>query len=159
MQSVTKNQNNLIESLKNANAQLKAEIMERQRTEKALQELVEKYQKTSLQLRTLINAMPDIVCFKDGTGKWLEANQSMLELFEIEKVDYRGKSDIELGEISSFYREAFLSCHHSDREAWKKRTLSRGEEIIPKRDGSIKIYDVIKVPLFYEDGKRNGIVV
>ncbi|NEQ77757.1 MAG: PAS domain S-box protein [Okeania sp. SIO2C9] len=159
MQSVTKNQNNLIASLKNANAQLKAEIMERQRAEKALQELVEKYQKTSLQLRTLINAMPDIVCFKDGTGKWLEANQSMQELFEIEKVDYRGKSDIELGEISSFYREAFLSCHHSDREAWKKKSLSRGEEIIPKRDGSIKIYDVIKVPLFYEDGKRNGIVV
>ncbi|WP_293117803.1 PAS domain S-box protein [Okeania sp. SIO1I7] len=159
MPSITENQTNLIESLKNANAQLKAEIRERQRAEKALQELVEKYQKTSLQLRTLINAMPDIVCFKDGTGKWLEANQSMQELFEIEKVDYRGKSDIELGEISSFYREAFLSCHHSDREAWKKRTLSRGEEIIPKRDGSVKIYDVIKVPLFYEDGKRNGIVV
>ncbi|WP_287287436.1 PAS domain S-box protein [Okeania sp. SIO2B9] len=159
MQIVTKNPTNLIESLKNANAQLKAEIRERKRAEKALQELVEKYQKTSLQLRTLINAMPDIVCFKDGTGQWLEANQSMLELFEIEKVDYRGKSDIELGEISSFYREAFLSCHHSDREAWKKRTLSRGEEIIPKRDGSMKIYDVIKVPLFYEDGKRNGIVV
>ncbi|NET77859.1 PAS domain S-box protein [Okeania sp. SIO1F9] len=159
MQIVTKNLTNLIESLKNANAQLKAEIRERKRAEKALQELVEKYQKTSLQLRTLINAMPDIVCFKDGTGQWLEANQSMLELFEIEKVDYRGKSDIELGEISSFYREAFLSCHHSDREAWKKRTLSRGEEIIPKRDGSMKIYDVIKVPLFYEDGKRNGIVV
>ncbi|NEP88331.1 MAG: PAS domain S-box protein [Okeania sp. SIO2C2] len=159
MPSVAENQNNLIESLKNANAQLKAEIRERKRAEKALQELVEKYQKTSLQLRTLINAMPDIVCFKDGKGQWLEANQSMLELFEIEKVDYRGKSDIELGEISSFYREAFLSCHHSDREAWKKRTLSRGEEIIPKRDGSVKIYDVIKVPLFYEDGKRNGIVV
>ncbi|RQH24282.1 PAS domain S-box protein [Okeania hirsuta] len=159
MQIVTKNPTNLIESLKNANAQLKAEIRERKRAEKALQELVEKYQKTSLQLRTLINAMPDIVCFKDGKGQWLEANQSMLELFEIEKVDYRGKSDIELGEISSFYREAFLSCHHSDREAWKKRTLSRGEEIIPKRDGSVKIYDVIKVPLFYEDGKRNGIVV
>ncbi|GGA15806.1 PAS domain S-box protein [Okeania sp. KiyG1] len=159
MPSVTENQTNLIESLKNANAQLKAEIRERQRAEKALQELVEKYQKTSLQLRTLINAMPDIVCFKDGTGQWLEANQSMLELFEIEKVDYRGKSDIELGEISSFYREAFLFCHHSDREAWKKRTLSRGEEIIPQRDGSVKIYDVIKVPLFYEDGKRNGIVV
>ncbi|WP_287273279.1 MULTISPECIES: PAS domain S-box protein [unclassified Okeania] len=159
MPSVAENQTNLIESLKNANAQLKAEIRERKRAEKALQELVEKYQKTSLQLRTLINAMPDIVCFKDGKGQWLEANQSMLELFEIEKVDYRGKSDIELGEISSFYREAFLSCHHSDREAWKKRTLSRGEEIIPKPDGSVKIYDVIKVPLFYEDGKRNGIVV
>ncbi|NEP80583.1 MAG: PAS domain S-box protein [Okeania sp. SIO3C4] len=159
MQGITKKQTNLIESLKKANAQLKTEIRERKRAEKALQELVETYQKTSLQLRTLINAMPDIVCFKDGTGQWLEANQSMLELFEIEKVDYRGKSDIELGEISSFYREAFLSCHHSDREAWKNKTLSRSEEIIPKRDGSVKIYDVIKVPLFYEDGKRNGIVV
>ncbi len=154
-----KNKKDLIASLKAINAKLKTEIRERKRAEKALQELVKTYQETSLQLRTLINAMPDIVCFKDGRGKWLEANKSMLELFEIETVDYHGKSDTEFGESSSFYQEALFNCHNSDREAWNKRTLSRGEEVIQKKDGSVKIYDVIKVPLFYEDGKRNGIVV
>ena len=155
----TKNKTDLILSLKATNAKLKTEIRERKKVEKALRELVQTYQKTSLQLQTLINAMPDIVCFKDGTGRWLEANKSMLELFELEKVDYCGKSDIQLAEINSYYRQAFLNCYQSDQNAWKKRILSRGEEIIIKADGSVKIYDVIKVPLFYENGQRNGIVV
>ncbi|MGD1807914.1 PAS domain S-box protein [Dapis sp. BLCC M126] len=159
IEDTLKNKTDLIASLKASNAKLKTEIQERKRAEKALQELVKTYQETSLKLRTLINAMPDIVCFKDGTGKWLEANKSMLELFDIEKVDYHGKSDAELGEISKFYQEALLNCQHSDQEAWNKRILSRSEEVIQKKDGSVKIYDVIKVPLFYEDGKRNGIVV
>jgi ABC-type amino acid transport substrate-binding protein len=30
-------------------------------------------------LQTLINASPDIICFKDGEGRWLEANQADLE--------------------------------------------------------------------------------
>ena len=159
IKDTTENKTDLIASLKATNAQLKMEIGERKRAEKALQELVKTYQETSLKLRTLINAMPDIVCFKDGTGKWLEANKSMLELFDIEKLDYHGKSDGELAESSPFYQDALLNCQYSDQEAWNKRSLSRGEEVIQKKDGTVKIYDVIKVPLFYEDGKRNGIVV
>ncbi|MGD1714024.1 PAS domain S-box protein [Dapis sp. BLCC M172] len=159
IKDTSKNKTDLIASLKASNAKLKTEIRERKRAEKALQDLVKTYQETSLKLRTLINAMPDIVCFKDGTGKWLEANKSMLELFDIEKVDYHGKLDAELGEISDFYQEAFLNCQHSDQEAWNKKSLSRGEEVIQKKDGTVKIYDVTKVPLFYEDGTRNGIVV
>ncbi|MGB3514324.1 MAG: PAS domain S-box protein [Microcoleaceae cyanobacterium] len=155
----TRKKTDLILSLKAVNANLTTEIREAKKIEKNLRELVEIYKKNSLQLQTLINAMPDIVCFKDGTGRWLEANKSMLELFELEKVDYRGKSDIQLAETNSYYREAFLNCDKSDKEAWKKRILSRGEEIIIKPDGNQKIYDVIKVPLFYEDGQRNGIVV
>ncbi len=155
----TQNQNDLISSLEAANAKMKTELQECHQAEKLQKELVKQYQKTSLQLQTLINAMPDIVCFKDGTGKWLEANKSMLELFDLEKVDYHGKSDIELGEINSYYREALLNSHKSDQEAWRKRILYRCEEIIIKPDGTQKIYDVIKIPLFYKNGKRNGIVV
>jgi len=159
IKNTTKDQKDLIASLKATNAQLKMEIQERKRAEKALQELVKTYQETSLKLRTLINAMPDIVCFKDGTGKWLEANKSMLELFEIEKLDYYGKSDAELAENNPFYQEAFLNCQHTDREVWNKKSLLRSEKVIPKKDGSVKVYDVMKVPLYYEDGKRNGVVV
>lgn len=159
IQNTTKNQADLIASLKATNAQLKREIQERKRAEKALQELVKKNEETSLKLRTLINAMPDIVCFKDGTGKWLEASKSVLELFGLEKVDYHGKSDAELAEISPFYREALLNCQDSDLKAWNKRSLSRTEEVIQKKDGSIAVYDVIKVPLFYENGERNALVI
>ncbi|MFH0736738.1 MAG: PAS domain S-box protein [bacterium] len=110
-------------------------------------------------LHTLIDSMPDIVCFKDGNGRWLEANKFDLDLFELAKVDYRGKKDSELAQYSNFYREAFLACEDSDEVAWQSRAITRGEETIPKPDGTFLVFDIIKVPLFFSDGKRKGLVV
>ncbi|OPY28772.1 MAG: sensory histidine kinase AtoS [Methanocella sp. PtaU1.Bin125] len=111
------------------------------------------------QLRTLINAMPDIVCFKDGQGRWLAANDFDLRLFEIGHVDYRGRKDSELAEYSGFYRDAFLACEESDEAAWRQGKTSRADEVIPKPGGSALTFDVIKVPLFHPDGSRKGLVV
>ena len=57
------------------------------------------------------------------------------------------------------YRQAFLTCEQTDEIAWRREEVSRGEEVIPLLDGSSKIYDVIKVPLFHEDGLRKGLIV
>ncbi|MEZ4645382.1 MAG: PAS domain S-box protein [Chloroflexota bacterium] len=110
-------------------------------------------------LRSLINATPDIICFKDGNGRWLIANNADLQLFQLDGVDYRGKTDAELAEFSPFYRDAFLTCVDTDEVAWTSAPMSRGDEVIPKPDGSHKVYDVIKVPLLAEDGQRKGLVV
>ena len=141
----------LIDSLQTANENLQREIAKRASLEAARRE------NSSLDL--LMNAMPDIVCFKDGEGRWQEANQAILEVFELEKIDYRGLKDFQLGELSSFYREALQACEVSDREAWAKGKLSRGEEMIPRSNGTVKIYDVIKVPVFHPDGRRKSIVI
>jgi PAS domain S-box-containing protein len=141
----------LIDSLQTANENLQREIAKRAQVEAARRE--------NSYLDLLMNAMPDIVCFKDGEGRWQEANQAILEVFELEKIDYRGLKDFQLGELSSFYREALQACEVSDREAWAKGKLSRGEEMIPRSDGTVKIYDVIKVPVFHPDGRRKSIVI
>ncbi|MEG4962993.1 MULTISPECIES: PAS domain S-box protein [unclassified Microcoleus] len=141
----------LINSLQTANENLQREIAKRAEVETALRE--------NSYLNSLINAMPDIVCFKDGEGRWQEANQAILEVFELEKIDYRGLKDFQLGELSSFYREALQACEVSDREAWAKGELSRGEEVILRSNGTVKIYDVIKVPVFHPDGRRKSIVI
>ncbi|TNF26917.1 MAG: PAS domain-containing sensor histidine kinase [Deltaproteobacteria bacterium] len=110
-------------------------------------------------LRMLINAMPDIVCFKDGDGRWLEANDFDLALFELAGVDYRGKTDAELADYSPFYRDAFLTCGDTDEACWRGGVLHRGDEHIPRPDGSVQIFDVIKLPLFHPDGRRKGLLV
>ncbi len=111
------------------------------------------------QLHTLINAMPDIVCFKDGKGRWLEANTYDLDLFQLTGVDYVNKTDCDLADYSPFYRDAFLTCEDSDEIAWSKKAVSRGEETIPRPDGTRKVFDIIKVPVFNPDGSRHGLVV
>ncbi|MCX6267095.1 MAG: PAS domain S-box protein [Bacteroidetes bacterium] len=110
-------------------------------------------------LRTLINAMPDIVCFKDGHGRWLEANDVDVKLFELEGVNYIGKKDSELALESGFYRNAFLTCEESDELAWRQKIPTRADEIIPCRDGSSKVFDVIKVPTFDDKGGRQGLII
>ena len=110
-------------------------------------------------LRTLINSMPDIVCFKDGEGRWLEANEYDVNFFELNGVDYHGKKDSELAEFSSHYRDEFLNCELSDEIAWNVGGLSRGEELITKPDGGSFVFDIIKVATFYPDGRRKGLIV
>ncbi|GAK50813.1 PAS/PAC sensor hybrid histidine kinase [Candidatus Moduliflexus flocculans] len=128
------------------------DITERKRAEDALRESEER-------LRTLINAMPDIICFKDGEGRWLEANIFDEHLFQLDGVDYRGKKDSELAAFSEFYREAFLMCEATDERAWQAGGISRGEEVIPRPDGPPAVFDIIKVATFHPDGRRKGLVV
>lgn len=110
-------------------------------------------------LSTLINSMVDFVNFKDGEGRWIQANDFGLKLFQLENVDYLGKKDSELAEYTEFYSEALQYCEVSDEETWNNGTVTRCEEVVPLPDGTSKIFDTIKVPLFHEDGSREGLVI
>lgn len=122
---------------------------------RALKQMSEREQ----ELLTLIHAMPDFVSFKDGQGRWLRVNEFGLKLYGLEHVDYKGKTDAELAEYTPHFREALLYCIDSDEEAWRAKTVTRAEESFPTPNGEVKTFDVIKVPLFYENGKRKGLVV
>ncbi len=125
-------------------------------------ELAESYTKINQQkhlLDTVISNIPGMICLKDGEGRWLLANDYHLRLFELEHVDYQGKTDAELARYSEFYRDAFLSCMETDEMAWAKGEPSRADEVIPRPDGTKRIFDIVKVPLFHEDGRRHALVV
>jgi two-component system, sporulation sensor kinase E len=110
-------------------------------------------------LSTLINSMIDFVNFKDGEGRWIQVNDFGLKLFDIENVDYRGKKDSELAEYSHYFGDALRYCEISDEEAWKAGGIIRVEEVLPQPDGTTKTFDTIKVPLFNDDGSRQGLVI
>ncbi|MBN1139070.1 MAG: PAS domain S-box protein [Anaerolineae bacterium] len=152
LRSLTRELQEAKEAMERQNEKLEREIAERKLAEEVLQEKEE-------QLRTLINAMPDIVIFKDGQGRYLEANDFELRLFGLEGVDYRGKTDRELAEFTPFYHDALATCEKTDEVTWQVRAMSRQDEVIPRPDGSSRIFDVIKLPTFYGDGSRKGLVV
>lgn len=111
-------------------------------------------------LETLIDALPDMICFKDAKGRWTVANQVWLEFFGLESVDYRGKTDEDVAEFSSDHREALLQCASTDEVAWDVGEDFNVEELIESDDGeNPRILDVTKVPLFESDGSRKGMVV
>lgn len=108
----------------------------------------------------LIRQIPDIICFKDGEGKWLLANEADLKLFHLENVDYIGKTDADLAdETHPMYKEAFSTCMQTDEECWKQKKISRSDEVIPLSTGEDAIYDVFKIPVYNEDGSRKNLIV
>ncbi len=110
-------------------------------------------------LRTLIEASPDPIFMKDGSGRWLEVNHAGLELFQLENIDYRGKTDHELAELSPFYHDALHYCGETDAAAWSRGGLSRNEERIPTPDGVLRTYDVLKITHFFSEGSRKGLLI
>ncbi|MEW5568914.1 ATP-binding protein [Rossellomorea marisflavi] len=110
------------------------------------------------QLSTLLHSLPDFVSFKDGEGRWMKVNQFGRELYNLEGIDYIGKTDRELGELVPFFKDAFDFCIESDERAWGEKG-TRCEESFVLPSGEHKTFDVIKVPLFHSSGERKGLVI
>lgn len=124
------------------------------------QRIVEKQLEISQQqLLTLIHSMPDSVNFKDGEGRWVLANEFALTLFQLEGVNYHGKTDLELATYTEFYREALKTCVDTDEQAWKEGKTVCVEEIVLKPNGRSLYFDVLKTPIFNSDGSRKVLIV
>lgn len=108
----------------------------------------------------LVKHTPDIICFKDGKGKWLFANDADLKLFHLTEVDYIGKTDAELAQYThEIYKESFEVCMETDEQCWLDGKISRGDEIIQTPEGDKIVLDVIKNPIFNKDGSRKNLIV
>ena len=129
------------------------DLTDQERTLEALRE-------SEQRLRAVLEASPDDTFqLKAPDGRWLLANQATLRLFELENVDYRGKTDAELAGVAGpASRAALLACASSDEAAWKQGTAVRNEEVLQVSDRETRVFHVIKVPMFHEDGRRQGLV-
>jgi diguanylate cyclase (GGDEF)-like protein/PAS domain S-box-containing protein len=110
------------------------------------------------QLRTLIDAMPDFVAFKDAEGRWMEVNRYGIELFGLQDVPYRGKTDAELAAYSQIIRDILRASGDTDQKVWEGGQHLRDELVMHRPDGMIKTFAVSKLPLYTSDGKPKGIV-
>ncbi len=110
-------------------------------------------------LRVLINAIPDFIVFKDGEGRWQDINNVGRELFEFSKQEFRGQTDLEMAEQKPIFGEILRYCDATDIEAWQRgETIHCQIDSLPFR-GGMREYDLVKVPLFWPDGSRKGMVI
>ncbi|SMD02021.1 PAS domain-containing protein [Desulfocicer vacuolatum DSM 3385] len=110
-------------------------------------------------LETIINAIPSIICLKDGGGRWIIVNEYSRDLFQIRDIDYIGKTNEELADLNPFYQEALLNGVSTDKKAWELKKNFQSEEIIPRPDGFMMTFDMVKIPLFHSDGRPYALVV
>ncbi len=117
------------------------------------------YEEERKRLKLLINATPDIICFKDGYGRWLEANDAALKLFDLENTNYKYKTDLDIAKVKPQFRDIFEEFMKSDENVWNSKKIMRNDETITDKFGNRKVFDVIRVPLINDDGSRRGIIV
>jgi two-component system cell cycle sensor histidine kinase/response regulator CckA len=130
------------------------DVTARKRAEAALKESEER-------LRTVINATPlDIVCFKDAEGRWLEGNNEIVRALGLEGKAYLGKTSAELAEIAyPGARDLLAKSVGSDEDAFNSGLVMREELVLYNPSGHARVFDVIRVPLFHDDGRRRGLSV
>lgn len=110
------------------------------------------------QLDLLLNADPDLIYFKDANGRWILANDTTINVLKLEKLNYINKTNEELIELSSHLKESLESETELDNKAWETKSTYRSEiKLIANNRQSI--FDVIRVPLFEDDGKRKGMLI
>ena len=117
------------------------------------------HRRTRENLETLVEAIPEAVFFKDGEGRWQITNSSAKRLFQTHGRAWQGRTDLEMAMDLHELRAAHQACHDSDELAWASRRMATGEERLPGADGTARTFEVCKVPLFHEDGRRKGLVI
>ncbi|WP_088105857.1 sensor domain-containing protein [Halalkalibacter urbisdiaboli] len=109
-------------------------------------------------LQKIIQASPDIIVLKDVEGRWLQTNKRTLEIFSIDENRYKGKTELELGEMFPKLARFVPTFIESDRLAWEKGEKIQSEELI-SIDGTECVFEVVKVPIYDKNGTPEAIVV
>lgn len=119
----------------------------------------EKFESANAQLEALIESLPDAVFFKDGEGRWMVTNDAAKKLFQLDGYDWLGKKESEMAIERPAFREEHEKCMIDDAHAWNQRKLTVFTEFIRDGQDMVHEFEVRKIPLFYPDGSRKGLVI
>ena len=117
------------------------------------------FARTRENLATLVEAIPDAIFFKDGEGRWQVANSSAQQLFRADQRVWQGRTDRDMAGDIPELKPVHEACMVSDEKAWATGGPVLLEERLTDADGALHEFEVLKVPLFHEDGGRKGLVI
>ena len=104
-------------------------------------------------LRSLIDAISDLIFIKDCDGVYLAYNKASAAFTGIPESEQIGRSDFDLFDQKTAQKIAI-----NDREVLDNGTSVRTEEWMTSHDGSRVLLDMMKFPIFGNDGHVHGLV-
>jgi PAS domain S-box-containing protein len=123
------------------------DINERKRAEEALA-------REHALLHSLLNAIPDLIAFKDVRGIYRRCNAAFERYAGRAESDILGRSDLDL-----FPQALGEQRQKSDRQVLIEQRLLRSEEWLDYPDGKRVLVDEVKTPFFGSGGQLLGILV
>ncbi len=122
-------------------------------------EIEKELKKREEQLTTLINASPDIICIKDGNGKWLMANEALMNRLNLGIKELKNKTNTEISSKYPHLAEPMYRFSQTDEIAWSNQNTNITEETLKGENNIIYFFEIIKVPVYHSDGKRKALVI
>ena len=107
----------------------------------------------------VFSGVSDVLILKDGEGRWNLVNSYGKKVFGIEHNEYKNKTDFEMCDVSPRFKEMFEVCIKTDIQAWESKETIEVEERSTDYFGEEIVFDVIKTPIFNEDGSRKHLLV
>lgn len=104
-------------------------------------------------LDTLIQAIPDIIFFKDNDGCYVKVNTAFLELTGLPEEDIAGKTDNQI-----FPPELSKQFLNNDKQVITSRTSIRFEERFTRVDKMNICFETIRSPMYDNSGNFTGIM-
>jgi PAS domain S-box-containing protein len=133
--------------LAQANASLRAEIIERKQAEEALRQSESLY-------HSLVEVLPQSLCRKDLEGRFTFGNQRFCDGFKLSLQDMVGKTDFDVHprELAERYRQ-------DDRRVIETGTIFETVEEHQPLGGDKVYVQVVKSPIRDADGKITGVQI
>ncbi|MGL6107108.1 HD domain-containing phosphohydrolase [Romboutsia sp.] len=106
-------------------------------------------------LRTIIDAVPETIFYKDKEGKFIGYNKNFEEFYKKRGItQIVGKTDLEI------YNDKTVAKHfiEQDQEILKNREVKYFEYTIKDEKGNKKVEENVKIPVIDDSGKAWGIV-
>ncbi len=122
------------------------DITDKKRTEEILI-------KNKALLRTLIDAIPDLIWLKDSEGRYLQCNRRFEDFFGAKEEEIAGKTDYDF-----VNKELADSFRQNDKAAIAAGKSTMNEEQVTFSDGHNEILETIKTPLYESDGRFIGVL-
>lgn len=104
-------------------------------------------------LRTLIDAVPDLIFFKDYNGVYLGCNKAFEKFVGRTEQEQIGKTDLDF-----FDKNTVVTFQANDIEMLEGGLSRSNEEEVTYPDGRRVILDTVKTPIYAADGKCLGFV-
>ncbi len=104
-------------------------------------------------LQALINAIPDMVVFKDVRGRYIAVNKAVEAFTGLTREELVGRTNAEV-----FPPDGAATSGRSDEEALRSLKPVKSEEQAVNKDGEKLFLDTVKAPIYDDRGNLTGLV-
>lgn len=125
-----------------------------QQKEHTLTDAISELEQSESLLRTLIEALPDLVWLKDPNGVYLACNPRFERFFGATEDEILGKTDYDFveKELADFFREHDLIAMNAVEPSQNE------EEVTYADDGHKELLETVKTPMYSSDGQIIGVL-